>query len=105
MAVKAIKGMVKEGFRKLGTHINLQNLADYFNPKLEGWMNYFCKFCRSEFRRIAFHFNERLMVWAKHKYKGMSITQLWTWLHKRYNEQSNLFEHWKVFKVCQVKAV
>lgn len=51
---------------------SMEEIARVVNPKLNGWLNYFGRYYRSECTRVLGHFNERLAEWARRKYKGIS---------------------------------
>jgi hypothetical protein len=51
---------------------SMEEIARFVNPKLNGWLNYFGRYYRSECTRVLGHFNERLAEWARRKYKGIS---------------------------------
>jgi hypothetical protein len=38
---------------------------------LQGWKNYYGKYGRAELKRVLFYLNEKLVKWAKKKYKRL----------------------------------
>jgi RNA-directed DNA polymerase len=66
----AQKGMIKKirmlGIRKL-TDLSLEQIARWINPIINGWINYYGSFCRSELYRVLREVNKALIWWARHK--------------------------------------
>jgi Group II intron, maturase-specific domain len=56
-------------------HLNRRSGADLFslareiNPQVQGWINYYGAFYRSELCFLAWRINEHLVRWAMHKFK------------------------------------
>ena len=49
----------------------IEEIAEYFNAKLRGWLNYFGKFRRRNLNRIFKIFNARLTNWVRNRYKKL----------------------------------
>ena len=78
------------------TQLSITQIAEKFNPKIRGWLNYYSRFGKSEFRKVMSYLNERLTRWVKRKYKRFR-TKLgkahdWLVVCAAYNRQ--LFSHW-----------
>jgi RNA-directed DNA polymerase len=80
----------------LKTTSDLADLAEWMNPVIQGWMNYYGTFYRSELYSLLRRINTYLMRWARRKYKRLRAfkraRRWWTGLVKR---QPGLFAHWK----------
>lgn len=79
-------------------NVNLTEIANKLNPKIEGWINYYSKFCKSELRIVfrALHFT--LAKWVRNKYKRFR-RQNWynsyKYIREIYKNYPNLFVHWR----------
>jgi len=79
------------------TNSTLQDIADTFNPKLRGWLNYYGKFRKYALNRIFGLFNWRLIKWAVKKYKCFkgSMRKAGKWIRRIGKEFSYIFVHWE----------
>ena len=76
---------------------SIEEIADYFNSKLRGLLNYFGKFRRWKLNRIFKIFNEQLKNWGKNRYKRLNklYTKACKWLRQYQEVNLDLFVHWK----------
>ena len=77
---------------------SIVGIAQYLNPRIRGWINYYGKFRPSELHKIFRLLESRLVRWARKRYKRYktSLTKAFKWL-KRIREQfPYLFYHWQV---------
>jgi group II intron reverse transcriptase/maturase len=79
------------------TTSTLADLAETFNPKLRGWLNYYGKFRPYSLNRIFGLFNWRLIKWAVKKYKSFkgSMRMAGDWIRQTAKNYSYLFVHWQ----------
>ena len=79
-------------------HKELKDIAKFVNPKLNGWINYFGKFYRTETYRLMEYFDTLLARWAmkKFKSKSMSYGKAHKWIYQISKQQPKLFPHWKM---------
>jgi RNA-directed DNA polymerase len=77
--------------------LNVDEMAQLFNPALRGWINYYGKFSPHELNRICWQFDQYLMRWVQHKYKFMQ-RQNWAvnWLERERKARPSLFAHWEI---------
>jgi RNA-directed DNA polymerase len=83
------------------TNLSLDDLAEWLNPIIAGWMHYYGRYCRSALypllRRVSFY----LRRWAGSKYKRLRtykrFKRWWTGLMKR---EPGLFAHWQWVRWC-----
>jgi Group II intron, maturase-specific domain len=68
------------------------------NPQVQGWINYYGAFYRSELRFLAWRINEHLARWAMHKFKRFrgKYAKAMAWLQKVYQYKPGLFAHWQL---------
>lgn len=80
------------------THKSIVGVAQFLNPYIRGWVNYYGKFRKSAMNSIFQWLNKRLIRWARKRYKRYktSIKRAFRWF-KRVREQfPGLFYHWQV---------
>ncbi|MGH3938441.1 MAG: group II intron maturase-specific domain-containing protein [Pseudonocardiaceae bacterium] len=69
-------------------------ITSWTNPIVQGWMNYYGRFRRSEIYRPLQRINTYLMRWARNKYRRLrgfkKFKRWWTGLLDR---EPNLFAH------------
>lgn len=70
-------------------------IAVALNPKIQGWLNYYGKFRKSEMRGVFYCLNERMVHWAHNKYRSMNWFQSYAWIRRQIKEAPTLFPHWK----------
>ena len=77
--------------------LSLQQVAAQSRPYIQGWMNYYCKFSKSQFRRVAAYFNALLVRWAMCKFKRFrgKRGRAQVWLASMAKSNPELFPHWK----------
>lgn len=74
---------------------NLNNIAYYSRAILQGWKNYYGKYGRAELKRVLFFLNEKLVRWAKKKYKRLKTErQAVRWIIGYRQREPKLFVHW-----------
>ena len=100
-SVEAMKGMRQtiKGWRlNRQTFASVESLASKYNPVLRGWWNYYGSFYRTEMRKLFEYFNERLVMWARRKYKKLKChkQRSFEWLYRVAKRQPKLFYHWEM---------
>ncbi len=96
----SLKAMRKKT-RKLNwrnrTELSLEEIAEKYNPVLQGWLNYYGAYYRSAIYPVWDHFNMTLVAWAMKKYKNLRV-------HKKAaikfikdiaRKEPRLFVHWR----------
>ena len=101
VSADALKRMRKEvrGWRiHRQTSRTLDELAQQYNPKIQGWRNYFGAFYRSAMHRLFQYIDQKLMQWARRKYKTLSCNTKRSarWLRRMKKQTPRLFSHWNV---------
>lgn len=72
----------------------LEWIANKFNPKIRGFINYYQKFERGSLRYVWKQLNARLLKWVKWE-KGLYKYAAIRWIKSKCKETPNLFAHWK----------
>jgi RNA-directed DNA polymerase len=77
---------------------SLQDLANMFNAKLQGFIGYFSKFYKSEMYPLFQRLNLRLAHWAERKFKKVTRhkTRAIRLLGRMCKQEPNLFAHWRL---------
>ena len=97
---KSVK-KISEELRTLRFHLwttsDINLLAEKFNPKIRGWINYYGKFRKYNLMRIFKIFHWRLMKWAVCRYKRFrnSMHKAGRWIRQLARSYPNLFVHWQ----------
>lgn len=97
-AKQSMRDKTKRQRWHLRSDLSLEEIADQFNPVLQGWINYYGRYNRSELHSIGRHFNAVLVKWAMRKYKKLrtSFVDSVHYLEQTVKHQPNLFAHWRV---------
>ena len=76
---------------------SIEEVANYFNPKLQGWLNYYGKYRRRNLSKLFKIFHERLTNWVRKRYKKLnkSYIKACKWLRGYKAKNPQLFVHWK----------
>ena len=76
---------------------SLSDLANMFNPKLQGYISYYGKFYKSAMYPLFQRLNERLSHWVARKFKRCRRhkTRAIRWLGSMCKQNPTLFAHWK----------
>ncbi len=90
------KGHEVRGWRlHLRTTCDLAALAEWMNPIIRGWMNYFGKFYRTEMFGLLRRINTYLVRWARRKFKRLrAFKRAKRWWNGLLTRVPRLFAHW-----------
>jgi RNA-directed DNA polymerase len=96
-ALKTIRATVRKQGVRNRTDLSLQEIARWYNPKIEGWINYYGRYSRSALYPMIRHFNKTLVEWAVRKHKRFRQRKTWASKHleKIADENPQLFTHWR----------
>jgi RNA-directed DNA polymerase len=106
-AMKRMYQRIREWHIPRQTSVALYELAAHYNPTLRGWLNYYGRFYRSALQRIFFHFEGRLLQWARRKYRNLrcNVRRRQRWREKTIRRNPRLFTHWLVFGSIKVRTM
>lgn len=76
---------------------SIVGIAQYLNPIIRGWINYYGKFRASELTKVFRLLSNRLVRWARRRYKRYktSIRKAFKWLQRIREQFPYLFHHWR----------
>jgi RNA-directed DNA polymerase len=98
VALKSMRAKTKRSGVRNRTELSLEEIADWFNPILQGWFNYYGRFTRSAMYPMARYFNLTLVAWAMKKYRHLrnKKTQAGIFIEKIARNHPKLFAHWRI---------
>lgn len=100
VSVKAAKKM-RRVMRSWRVHLrsdkSIEELSQFCNPVLRGWMNYYGRYRGSELSQTFRMFNRILIRWAMRKYRKLKrlVNKTICWLGRISINQRWLFVHWQ----------
>lgn len=94
---KKIADVIRKSEFHRWSQSDIYQIAQYFNPKIQGWINHYGMFQKFRLQRIFSIFHKRLIKWAKNRYKrfNRSLRQAGRWVRQIAKTQSDLFVHWR----------
>lgn len=96
-AQKAIRKEIRSWKLQLKVDKNIVDIANIFNNKIQGWINYYSHYYKSELYETLKYINKCLLKWVRRKYKKKrSIFKAKEWLTQISKRDKNLFAHWKI---------
>ncbi len=95
-AKKIIRKEIRSWKIQLKSDKSLMDLSLMFNPKMQGWVNYYSHFYKSEVNEILEYFNDKLIKWVRRKYKKSSRKKSVKWLMGVAKRDKALFVQWKM---------
>jgi RNA-directed DNA polymerase len=95
---RAVKRMGKE-LRQFRLHLQtgktIAELAEYYNPVISGWINYYGRFYKSRLVQLLKRINVYLIRWAMRKYKRLARrSNAWHYLSQVAEREPKLWAHW-----------
>ncbi len=76
---------------------SLNDIANMFNKQIQGWINYYTHFYKSECYEVLRYINSRLVEWVRRKYKKRRARRKAEhWLGEIAKRERKLFAHWKL---------
>lgn len=76
---------------------SIVGVAQFLNPMIRGWINYYGKFRFSMLHKVFRLLNKRLVRWARKRYKRYkaSLKRGFQWLKTVQEQYPSLFYHWQ----------
>jgi RNA-directed DNA polymerase len=97
-AKKAMRAEIRFWRLHRRSYTTLDGLARMVNSIVQGWINYYGRFYRSELLHFLRRFNNYLVRWATRKYKRLRRRprRAMAWLAEIAQRSPQLFAHWRV---------
>ena len=93
--------IMKQKMKRWKIHLqsdkSLEELAQFINPIVRGWINYYGSFYKSALYPTFQHLNHRLVLWGMRKCKRLKTRKRGArhWLGGLAQRNPNLFAHWQ----------
>ena len=95
-AQKAVRKEIRNWKIQLKPDKTLKDIANMFNSKIQGWINYYSHFYKTEVVYTLNYINRCLVNWVRRKYKKKnSRKRAVNWLREIAKRDTKLFAHWK----------
>jgi group II intron reverse transcriptase/maturase len=95
-AKNTIRSEIRSWRLQLKSDKSLQDIASMFNSKIQGWINHYSHFYRTELYNVLWYIDTCLVKWARKKYKKLSTREKAAhWLRNIARQAPQLFAHWK----------
>lgn len=96
-AQKAIRKEVRSWKLQHKVDKDIEDLANMFNPTIQGWINYYTHFYKSEMYGVLRYINNCLVKWVRRKYNSRKHRRKAEhWLGGIALRERKLFAHWKL---------
>ncbi|MBZ9634637.1 group II intron reverse transcriptase/maturase [Clostridium sp. FP1] len=96
-AKKRIRKEVRSWRIQLKVDKDLWDISSMFNKKIQGWINYYTHFYKTEMYAVLRYINNALVKWVRRKYKKRKHRRRAEyWLGCIAKRDRNLFAHWKM---------
>jgi RNA-directed DNA polymerase len=97
-AMKAMGAEIRSWHWAKRSDRSLGDLALMFNSVVQGWINYYGRFCKSELLCFLRRLNRHLVRWACRKYKRLKRRErrAMAWLAETAQRSPRLFAHWRL---------
>ncbi len=99
-ALKAIGRTIRRWASHHRTDISLRDLAEIYNPYIQGWLNYYGHFYREQLRPILQRIDAYVIRWARRKFKRLRRRSKGAraWLSQVRRTNPTLFAHWRFWQ-------
>jgi len=97
-AAKAMRSQVRKSGVRKRADLSLEEIAQWYNPILRGWINYYGHYNRSAMGSVMKHFNKTLVSWAMRKFEKLRShkTRAFEFIKKITSANPELFVHWSM---------
>ena len=97
VSLKAMRLTIRKLRVRKRTEMSIEQLAQWLNPMINGWFNYYGRYYRSALYRLSHHVNKALVRWARCKFKPLRRhkTRAMKFLERISKQNPYLFAHWR----------
>jgi len=80
------------------TNRSIEEIAEFFNAKIRGWINYYGKFRKHKLNSLFRVLENRIIEWVRRRYKHLrnSYIKASKWFYRFKKNNKELFVHWKM---------
>jgi RNA-directed DNA polymerase len=99
-AKKRIRQTIRSWRLHLKSDKELEDLARMLNVVIQGWINYYSRFYKSELYSVLRYLDKILSRWAMRKFGSLRRHQrkAQNWIQRIAKKQPGLFAHWRLLK-------
>jgi RNA-directed DNA polymerase len=99
-AKKRMRQIIKSWQLHLRSDKELEDLARMFNSVIQGWINYYSQYYKSELYPVFRHLDWILSRWAMKKFKSLQghRRRAGDWIQRIAKKQPRMFAHWRFLK-------
>ncbi len=103
-AQKKFRDTIRDWNLRMRSDKSLADIANMFNPIIQGWVNYFGRFYPSAMNPTLRHLNRVLMRWATRTFKNLRRHKRRAeyWLGRVARQTPKMFVHWRMGKLPSV---
>lgn len=102
-AKKAIRKEIRSWKIQLKVDKSIKEIAQIYNSKIQGWINYYSQYYRTECYKCLRYINRCLIKWVWKKYKKINSRKRASELiYTIASRDKNLFAHWRVGIIAAV---
>jgi RNA-directed DNA polymerase len=96
-SMNSMRSRIRKSNIRNRSDLELNDIAQWFNPILRGWLEYYGRYQPSAMYPVLWHFNKTLEAWARRKYKRLQRhkTRASCFIESISERDPRLFEHWK----------
>ena len=94
--ISGMKQKIREWKIQLKADLSLKDIGNMINKVVQGWINYYTHYYKSEFYEVLRYINQCLIKWVRRSYKKKNTrSRAEHWLGAVARRDRNLFAHWK----------
>jgi len=90
-----VREKIRAVFNPRNTQVSLERTAIKLNPKIRGWLNYYCRFNSQIAGRVFLYLNELIRRWMKRKFRLKSRKAVVGQYQQYMQSNAALFVHWQ----------
>lgn len=97
-AEKSINEKIRELNIRNRSDLSLHEIAKWINPMIQGWINYYGKYTKSELSNVFQRLNGTIARWSMKKYRRLKNkkTRAARYIWELASNATNLFAHWRI---------
>jgi RNA-directed DNA polymerase len=90
-----IRQRIKAVFNPRNTQVSLERVAVKLNPKIRGWLNYYCRFNPREAEKVFLYLNALIRRWIEEKFRLRGKKAVQSLYDNYVQSNTDLFLHWQ----------
>lgn len=90
-----IKQRIRAVFNPRNTQVSLERIAIKLNPKIRGWLNYYCRFNPKVAGKVFLYLNELIRRWMEEKFRLTNKKAVINKYQSYVQSNTDMFIHWQ----------